>query len=200
MNGFTNTIRLLPLLLVLALASSALAGSTEELQKVAGRFLKVPVATQIGQVRPFSVTLNQNLAVNYNGYRYDCLRFTVPKKLGDMAWAFFYTDSDAVKSGLQAWYVIPAAGRMPDGFQNFFRIESSLFSNIQALGIREERRGAVQHLKGEYLQSERDYLIWFKFDKAAPLNLKGCLNIAGKRVPNDLAPLLGAVGLKLRQP
>jgi len=148
------------------------------LQSIAGHFEAVATGTKSGSA-PW-----RDHVLNKDGNGLDCIRFRTPKgEPRDLAWSFI-TESRVVES----WYIIPVKGEAAPAFKNYFDLSG-------------DKPGApnvfVQWLSADALKPDTEYLLWFKFDSAAAVEVMAAINLLPKGdVQNTVDDLSKAVALK----
>lgn len=125
------------------------------LQKIAPALAEV--TPEKGEAKKYTkLTLNKDKAT------LDAFRFKTPdgKANWDMNWEFV-TPPDTIG----AWYILPREGTMT-GFRRF-----NFFNNYQEkdANLPEKNQRIVQPLDGGVLKPGSEYVIWFTFEKAEPV-------------------------------
>lgn len=148
------------------------------LQSIAAHFESVAVGTESG------AAIWRDHVLNKDGKGVDCIRFRTPKgEPRDLAWAFM-TDGRVV----EAWYLVPVKGDPAPAFKNFFDLTTDRADAPNVF---------VQWLSAEALKPDTEYLLWFKFQSAKPVELMAAINLLPKdQVQNTAEDLSKAVALK----
>ena len=128
------------------------------------RIDKLPVViaagSPLGRIAEQTVTLNRD-AVVVDGQRFDGVVITAPKGKASFAWAF------AAPANSPSWYVLREKGEMK-GFANFLRRTRAQVPLAASMKPESKSELTFQKLDSAAWSPGERYILWFRFNDAAP--------------------------------
>jgi hypothetical protein len=124
--------------------------------------LPVMIATDSppGRIAEQIVTLNRD-AVIVEGQRFDAIVVTAPREKSSFAWAF------AAPANSASWYILREKGDMK-GFTNFLRRPRSQVPLAATMKPESKSELTFQKLDSTAWSPGERYILWFRFNDAAP--------------------------------
>jgi hypothetical protein len=131
------------------------------------RIDKLPVliaaGSPLGKIAEQTVTLNRD-AVVVDGQRFDGVVINAPKEKASFAWAF------PAPANSTSWYILREKGEMK-GFANFLRRPRSQVPLAAAMKPESRSDLTFQKLDSTAWSPGERYILWFRFNDAAPAEL-----------------------------
>jgi hypothetical protein len=112
--------------------------------------------------KPMFQSFDMTSPLNINGVDFYGFRFKVFGRSGheDLVWAF-------LQNGFATWYITSQTG-MTDGFRDYQYQPLKTYQDTRGLAPWGSRQMVVQHLSGDLLEDNKEYLIWFAYSAHAP--------------------------------
>ena len=133
-------------------------------EKLRARIDKLPIliaaGSPRGQIAEQTVTLNRD-AVIVEGQRFDAVVVTSPQEKASFAWAF------AAPANSTNWHILREKGDMK-GFADFLRRSRSQVPLAAAMKPEAKSQLLFQKLDSAAWAPGERYILWFRFNDAAP--------------------------------
>ena len=144
----------------------------ETLQKRALSFREIIPGTRAGESTFTRVKLTENPVINFGQMRVDAIRVRTPAE-GErhLVWTFVSQLGDSPRS----FYIIPKEGVMSMGFKYAITVHPPLPYKVVPPSWRAGSM-ILQVLEAPYLDSDKEYIIWFGFEHDRPAELLIAIN------------------------